>query len=748
MTFLNPLALIGFIAAAIPLLLHLFNLRKIRRIEFSTLTFLKELQRTTIRRIKVKQWLLLLIRTAFVVALVLAFARPALRGTLGAGGGSARTSIAVILDNSLSMGARDSRGEFLKQAKEEAFRILNLMHEGDDAIILRTSDLASAGKTQLTHNVDILRAAVEQTNLSYTRASIDDAVRVAAKILETSQSVNKEIYVISDMQRVSLGVRSSEFNRTESIRLLPSSSSIFFVKIGNEIPANASVDSVSIANQIFQLNRPFFVQAQIRNESPSPLRNEVVSIFLNGTRIAQRGLDIPAHQARSVEVPVVPQSPGFQVGRVAIEGDGMEGDNERFFCVAIPKECRVLIVHHIADDLRFVRLALRVAALEDSSAIILSEVPESRFASVDLSNVQVVIASWISKGMLPSLKRFLEQGGGVVLFPSEGFDVQQFNEISAELGLPRAVGTKLSTEKVQSSSVRKELSSSGVLTFSRVDFAHPLFTGVFEERSPLTNKTILPEEGHRSRRQIESPAILQAVEFSPGPSAISVIEMTGGLPFLLDQPVGKGRVLLFAVAPNLQWSNFPLKPIFVPLVYRSAVYASSSQQAIEQTLVGAATDVRLTGSAAVAVRAGSVTVRGPSGIQMYAKSTLLPDGDVLIHIEGLPVPGVYLLCSDSPSRIQSPPAGTASAALVVNVDPAEADPARLDEAGITSLLSRMGIPAKHVHFLTVETNLFDVVQRSRYGVELWSYFAVLSLLLALVELFVAQSQSVKHPGGL
>ncbi|MGC8896671.1 MAG: BatA domain-containing protein [Bacteroidota bacterium] len=743
MTFLNPLALIGFIAAAIPLLLHLFNLRKIRRIEFSTLTFLKELQRTTIRRIKVKQWLLLLIRTALVVALVLAFARPALRGTLGVGGGSARTSIAIILDNSLSMGARDSRGEFLKQAKEEAFRILGLMHEGDDGIILRTSDLASAGKMELTHNFDILHAAVEQTNLSYTRASIDDAVRVAAKLLETSQSVNKEIYVISDMQRASLGLRSSEFNRGESIPLLPSSSSIFFVKIGNEIPANASVDSVSIANQIFQLNRPFFVQAQVRNESPSPLRNEVVGIFLNGTRVAQRGLDIPSHQARSIEVPVVPQSPGFQVGRVAIEGDGIEGDNERFFCVAIPKECRVLIVHHIADDLGFVKLALRVAALEDSSAIIMSEIPESRFASVNLSDVQVVIASWISRGMLPSVKRFLERGGGLVLFPSEGFDMQQFNEISAELGLPRAVGTKLSAGKVQPSSMRKELRSSGALTFSRVDFAHPLFTGVFEERSTLTNKA-----ARRFQRQIESPTILQAVEFSPGPSAISVIEMTGRLPFLVDQPVGKGRVLLFAVAPNLQWSDFPLKPIFVPLVYRSAVYASSTQQAIEQTLVGAATDIRLTGSAATAVRTGSVAIRGANGIQIYAKSTLLPDGDVLMHIEGLPVPGVYLLGSDAPSRIQSLPVGKALAALVVNIDPAEADPARLDEAGITSLLSRMGISAKRVHFLTVETNLFDVVQRSRYGVELWSYFAVFSLLLALVELFVAQSQSGKHLGGL
>ena len=60
MVFLNPLVLLGLAAAAIPLILHLLNLRKLRTIEFSTLTFLKELQQTKIRRLKLRQLLLLL----------------------------------------------------------------------------------------------------------------------------------------------------------------------------------------------------------------------------------------------------------------------------------------------------------------------------------------------------------------------------------------------------------------------------------------------------------------------------------------------------------------------------------------------------------------------------------------------------------------------------------------------------------------------------------------------------------------
>ena len=104
MTFLNPLALFGLAAAAIPVLLHLFNLRKLRRVEFSTLAFLKELQRTRIRRLKLRQLLLLILRTLIVIVLVLAFSRPTLKGALaGSMGSHAKISAALIIDDSYSM---------------------------------------------------------------------------------------------------------------------------------------------------------------------------------------------------------------------------------------------------------------------------------------------------------------------------------------------------------------------------------------------------------------------------------------------------------------------------------------------------------------------------------------------------------------------------------------------------------------------------------------------------------------------
>jgi uncharacterized membrane protein len=88
MTFLNPAILIGLAAASIPILIHLLNLRKLKKIEFSTLNFLKELQKNKIRRVRLKQWLLLALRVLIILMIVTAFARPTLEGVSTSGASS------------------------------------------------------------------------------------------------------------------------------------------------------------------------------------------------------------------------------------------------------------------------------------------------------------------------------------------------------------------------------------------------------------------------------------------------------------------------------------------------------------------------------------------------------------------------------------------------------------------------------------------------------------------------------------
>ena len=119
MTFLNPAILFGLLAASIPVVIHLFNLRQLKKIEFSSLMFLKTLQKNKIRKIKFKQWLLLLIRVLIIMALVFAFSRPTMKNASLFGlGQNAKTSAVIILDNSFSMSVLSSSGSYFNIAKK------------------------------------------------------------------------------------------------------------------------------------------------------------------------------------------------------------------------------------------------------------------------------------------------------------------------------------------------------------------------------------------------------------------------------------------------------------------------------------------------------------------------------------------------------------------------------------------------------------------------------------------------------
>ena len=112
MNFLNPLFLFGLAAAAVPILIHLFTRKRPREMKFPSLEFLAEVNRSEIRRLRLKQWLLLLLRTLAIVALALAMSRPALKGTSGLGRGASTTVVALV-DQSGSMGAVASGGTLI-----------------------------------------------------------------------------------------------------------------------------------------------------------------------------------------------------------------------------------------------------------------------------------------------------------------------------------------------------------------------------------------------------------------------------------------------------------------------------------------------------------------------------------------------------------------------------------------------------------------------------------------------------------
>ena len=268
MTFLNPSFLFGLIAISIPIVLHFLNLRKLKTVEFSTLTFLKELQKNKIKRIKLKQLLLLLIRILIIIFIVLAFSRPTLKNTFT--NSTANTSAVFIIDNTFSMSLINEKGSLLNQAKFIAKNLLNNFQAGDEITIIDIGELKFRNYLPSKSLKDV-QNQIEEIEISDVSNTLNLALIEASKILYQSQNLNKEVYVFSDMQRSSL------FNNKEELsdygKIFSEYTRLYLFDLSNDDYNNLGIVTFKPDNQIFQLNKEISFTANVKNYSKEKSNN-------------------------------------------------------------------------------------------------------------------------------------------------------------------------------------------------------------------------------------------------------------------------------------------------------------------------------------------------------------------------------------------------------------------------------------------------------------------------------------------
>ena len=714
MTFLNPLALFALAAAVIPVVLHFLNLRKLRTVDFSSLTFLKELQKSKIRRLRIQQILLLILRTLLVTLLVLAFSRPTLRGSLTAGAGSrAKTSVVLLVDDSYSMTAHDAGGELLKQAESDAGAVLDLCEEGDDAMLVPLSHAdapAQQGQTHGRKDFALVRQEIAHLEPSPVYNTLDDAVRISAKLLTPSLNFNKELYIFSDFQK---GVFESGRPSDRPEQLFSSGTRVFLFPLGSRIAHNEGIISVSPTDALLEKDKPFGIEAEILNSGESDDRNHVVSVFFDGSRVAQKGIDIPAGKRARATFTVVPTRTGFIPGFVELEDDDIEFDNRRNFSVHIPDKVRILLVG-TENEGRYVSAAL---GTRSGQALDIVQTASDRFALAPLSGIDVaVIASAVELSPVQTehVRRFVAAGGGLVVFAGDGIDPSTFNKtVSLPLGLPLAEGIdRIGTE-----------AGSIPLSIRQADLAHPLFRGMFE--SPSDGK----QEGRTSPPEVESPDVRTTVHFKANPATDVVLTLSNGDPFLLEQRLGEGSVCLFSVPPTLSWSNFPLKGLFVPLIQRTIAYVAQSGAGTSDYVAGEKATIRLSRP-----DAGRLRVVNPLKVESVVQAV---QGvlETAIPFDETNVPGIYSVYSNQ-DLVQQ---------FAVNIDGRETELGRADDARIAALMNRVGIPPAAVSRISRASDIRPAILESRYGTELWKAFLIAAILVALVEMAVANFGIRREP---
>lgn len=701
MQFLNPLVLLGLAAASIPLLLHLLNLRKLKTIDFSSLRFIKELQKTQIRKLKLQQILLLILRTLIVICAVFAFARPVIKSALPVFGSHVKSSVVIVLDNSFSMDVSDEQGNRLKEAKSSALQVISALKDGDEVALISSTSVIEQRAISFTSNYQLITEQIQKLGIAPSVAGGHSMLRMASSLLGNSTNINRELYLITDAQKNLLK------DKLDTLSISLPSTSVFVVPIGAGTTItgqNLSVDSIAVLTRIFQRDRPVDVEAFVRNNSDKSAQGVVVGMSYNNNRVAQRSIDIPAGETRSVPLSAEPNalsgitSGGAVQAKIEIDADALDIDNKRYFGFTLPAVQRVAIV---GSPRQTSFLSLMMNTQDANSSLQTRVFQADEFLSANISQYDcVILCSSASQNELPRLKNFVQNGGGLLVFADE----------ESDFSMNRIMLSNFSFGDISEVSV----TPSSPLRTTSTDKIHPLFQGVFKGTTD-------------SRAVVESPSIVKAYPSSGGQSIIS---MQGGS-FLSESKIGEGRILYCAVPPTSAWSNFPLTGLFPVIVFRGTSYLCSREQLGMDVKAGTKTTITLPSRFASST---NYTVTDPEGVQAERTAVKMPSGSV-IDLGSLYQPGVY--------SIKTSVAGGGGNVVATVSSNIPAEESRLDSYSPKELQSALksDLSATAIEVIDSPSKIAQGVARARTGTELWKLFLILALCFAIAEMIVARSSA-------
>lgn len=699
MTFLNPLFLLGLAAAAIPLIIHLFNFRRPKRVNFSSLAFLHELKKSTMQRVRVKQWLLLALRTLAIACLVLTFARPTLTGPLaGRLGGSGRTSTAVVLDRSTSMTLRDGSGAYLDQARTLADGLLQEFESGDEILLV---PVPSPDDRPVFHqNATSAVAALDDVRPGVGNATLTEAIRLAGERLADRPTVNRDIFVISDFQEQTV---------SDSLALdLPDGARLLLMPVGTDGRGNLAVSDVRVLSQIVSEGQPVRFEATFTNYGTEDVRGLVASLSLDGRRIAQATVDVDGSSQATARFVATPRSRGWLTGNVSIEDNQFLYDNRRLFALHVPEERRILLVRGDGAEARYIRLALSGELGEGAARFVTEEIPETALASASLGSFDSVVllgVGTLSSGERAALSQYIRGGGGVLLFAGNGISLADYNAWFSDLGAGRFDDVR-----------DVDGSGTSVGVFDRVDVDHPLFEGMFA-----------PGPGGE-RPTLEQPVIFRTLDYDPGSAnEQTIVGLSGGRPFLQEVRVDQGTILLYSVEAGTTWSDFPVRGLFLPMLYRSLVYLSAGASVAGEAMeAGGSLQVLLQGLDSGA----EVTVVDSTGTSFIPEQRDVFGGKV-VSLEGdFFLPGVYDVTAGNDIQRR----------VIVHAPRAESDLKLADPQDLAAHLAGLTDAAVNVMDVSLAAGapLEEQLREARTGVELWNVFLGLALVFLLAEMVVAR----------
>ena len=737
MAFLNPLFLFGLLAAGIPLIIHLWNRRRVVTIDFSSLMFLMAAHRENARRFQLKHLLILLLRMAIIALIALALARPFLTLGLPVASVRAKTDVVIVLDNSYSMAYQDVDGIRFEKGQALATDILGTLRPGDSASLILMSDVPNPVFQQLTPDIGSVVAAIKDAEVSYRATNVQPSLELAHEILAASEQLNRELYLISDFAKNGWEDWDRLLNR--------SGARVSLIPVAEGESHNTNIEEIHPSNQLIGVYLPFQLNVATANHSVAPLARSIITLFIGSEKQKTVSFSAAANESLNTSLTYNFPTPGTHTGYFTLTSDRLNIDNRRYFAFDVIGEVRVLCV---GEQTEYLALALNPhknsrqpsvsVSNQQSDFLTASPTADSRqltaetmilptqctpnqFESLPLEDYDVIIladVAEITRQAGAQLQAFLRQGKSVIAFVGSGSEVASYNRFSDAFLPAEFGGTRRWTPPQQ------------VRTYQAT---HPIFD-------------VFRNEGFSTQY---APQFYRGLVLRPTPESKVIARFGDDTPFLIERSDGTGTVLLYNCGLLAQQNSTAnagagpssamaylndllVNPYFLPILQQSVLYTA------------AANNNRVTWGGHIG---DTYTARYPRSAGGKATVELKPDTDTpenndsntdnisvvpiaedgTLQFRGTERPGIYQIEVQTRDRRQRD-------LFAVNVDAREAD---LVQIPLREAAARVDAEAGTDEGTEGTTITADAYNMKRHGREIWGELLLLTVCLMLLESYLS-----------
>ena len=600
---LQPAMLGWLLAAALPLVIHLWSRRKHRETSWAAMEYLLRAMRNSRRRMSLEQWFLLFLRTLIVVLVVLAVADPVVQQSVLSSLVGTRTHRLLVIDGSFSMGYKPGDKSRFERAKEIAARIVEQSTRGDAFTLILMADpprvvvgTPAFDPRDFLQELDHLEMTHGSADLPRTVAEVERVITQARR--EDSRLARHEVYFLTDLGRVGWGLQSLDpvslatFHKRS--RSLAELASLGVIYLGQPDAENLAVTSLTTPEPVALVGRNLEFRAVLKGFGRQSRSQQPIELVVDGRPLEHKLVDVPAGSEASAVFSCRFDTPGDHVIEARAPGDALDTDNHRFLVLPVRESISVLCVdgrpsgEPFAGATGYLAAALAPQRKEQPRPVRAQIAAESALAERDLARYDCIFLANVAQftsSEAQVLRSYVAGGGNLVFFLGDRVLPERYNEEfwgdnPKTALLPARLG---------------QVVEEPIARLDPLDYRHPIAQAL---RGPHESTLLVNPIRKHIRLSVPNSS-----------NAHVVLAMEGGDPLVVERSFRRGRVIMVATSADLSWTPMPVGPSFVPLVQELLAFALAGQTQKRNVLVGEAI-----GSSTTAASGGSlVTIQTPGG---------------------------------------------------------------------------------------------------------------------------------------